>query len=72
MLRGSATQVYPCDGEVFFLDRGLLMGAIRLNLAKLKVTSGNLAFSGITQTVGSRNLQSRGISATYNIWTLFL
>ena len=34
MLRGTATQVYPskkkcvCDGEVFFLDRGLLMGAI--------------------------------------------
>jgi len=38
MLRGTNTQVSLqkkkriCDGEVFFVDRGLLMGAIRFNL----------------------------------------
>jgi len=38
MLRGTTTQVSLqkkkriCDGEVFFVDRGLLMGAIRFNL----------------------------------------
>jgi len=40
MLRGTTTQVSLqkkkriCDGEVFFVDRGLLMGAIRLNLSE--------------------------------------
>ena len=53
MLRGTATQVYPskkkriCDGEVFLLDRGLLMGAIIFDLTKVHVTSANLVFFGV-------------------------